>query len=94
MKEPLPAEPPPSMVAYELSPGKVLFVLAHAAPRVDALSPAEQEVLVFLLRGWSIADVAAARGTSPRTTANQIASIYRKAGVGSRATLAAKLLGG
>lgn len=93
MKRTLPSEPPPSLVAYELEPGKVLFV--HSLPSVpvlEELTSTEQEVLGFLLDGHDTQTIASTRSTSPRTVANQVASIYRKLGVGSRAELAAKVL--
>lgn len=93
MKRKLPHEPPPSLVAYELEPGRVLFVHAPPLPRVEGLTAAEGEVLALLLDGYDTATIGGARGTSPRTTANQVASIYRKLAVGSRAELAAKLVG-
>jgi DNA-binding NarL/FixJ family response regulator len=91
VKRPLPTAPPPSLVAYQIEPGKVLFV--HALPKatVRGLTFAEEEVLSFLLDGHDNASIADARGTSPRTTAKQVASIFRKLGVASRAELAAKL---
>ena len=92
MKRSLPAEPPPSLLAYELEPGKVLFVHTLPAPEVEGLSAAEKEVLVLLLNDHDNASISDARGTSTRTTANQVASIFKKLGVGSRAELAAKLL--
>ncbi len=92
MKRSLPADPPPSLLAYEIEPGKVLFVHALAAPRIAGLSPAEQEVLTLLLNDYDTASISEERGTSPRTTANQIASIFHKLGVRSRAELAAKVL--
>jgi DNA-binding CsgD family transcriptional regulator len=55
------------------------------------LSLAERDVLRSLLRGESNAQVAARRRTALRTTANQVASIFRKIGVASRAELAARL---
>ncbi|MBX3264268.1 MAG: helix-turn-helix transcriptional regulator [Labilithrix sp.] len=88
----LPTEPPPSLDAYELEPGKVLFVQTLAVPEVDGLSPAEREVLRLMLNDHDGASIAASRRTSPRTIANQIASVFRKLGVRSRAELAAKLL--
>lgn len=91
MKRPLPSEPPASLVAYEIEPGKVLFVHALAVPEVEGLSPAEREVLALLVNGYDVAAIAEARETSPRTATNQLASIYRKLGVGSRAELAAKI---
>jgi DNA-binding CsgD family transcriptional regulator len=86
-------DPPPDLVAYELAPGRVLFVHALEAPHVDGLTPAELEVLALVLDGRDTPEVARARGSSPRTIANQVASIFRKLGVGSRAELAARVLG-
>ena len=90
----VPREPPSSLVAYELEPGRVLFVHGLVAPQVEGLTAAEQEVLALLLDGRDTAAIAHERGTATRTTANQVASIFRKLGVGSRAELAAKLLDG
>ena len=93
MKRRLPEAPPPSVVAYELHPGQVLFV--HDLPtaaKVPGLGEVEQEILELLLRGHDNRSIAERRGTSPRTVANQIASIFRKLGVRSRAELMAKLL--
>lgn len=91
MKRRLPAVPPPLLEAYEIEPGRVLFVHPLAKPTVDGLSPAEEHVLSLLLDGYDNASIAEARNTSARTTANQVAKIFRKLGVGSRAELAAKL---
>ncbi|CAN5437509.1 hypothetical protein BH09MYX1_BH09MYX1_16070 [soil metagenome] len=91
MKGPLSKDPPAGVVAYELEPGKVLFV--HPLPNAfdDAgLSPAEREVTALILHGRDNASIANLRGTSVRTTANQVASIFGKLGVRSRAQLAAK----
>jgi DNA-binding NarL/FixJ family response regulator len=88
----VPAEPPASLVAFELEPGKVLFVYDLAMPEIDGLTRAERAVLRLLLRGLDVTSIAASRGTSPRTITNQLARIYRKLGVGSRAELAAKVL--
>ncbi len=94
MKRRLPLEPPPGLVAYEIAPGQMLFVhplLANApAPIFAALTAAEQEVAALLLDGRDNAGIAKERGTSLRTTANQVASIFRKLGVSSRGELAAK----
>lgn len=57
----------------------------------DALSPAEREVADAVLRGDSNRTIAAARATSVRTVANQLASIYRKLGVRGRTELAARV---
>jgi DNA-binding NarL/FixJ family response regulator len=55
--------------------------------RVDRLTPAERAVTSLLLGGLSNAEIAAKRGTSERTVANQIAAIFRKLGVSSRTEL-------
>ena len=52
-------------------------------------SPAEQHVLALLLDDYSNVAIALARATSPRTVANQIASLLRKVGLCSRAELIA-----
>jgi DNA-binding NarL/FixJ family response regulator len=92
MKRTLPATPPASLVAYEIEPGKILFVHPIPRPTVKGLTRAEEEVLAFLLDGYDNASIAKARSTAPRTTANQVASIFRKLGVTSRTQLAAKLI--
>ena len=55
----------------------------------NAFTKAESEVAELALRGLSNEEMARARGVSPRTIANQIASIYRKMGVCSRRELRA-----
>ena len=46
-----------------------------------------------IARGGSNAQIARARGTSARTVANQVASVFVKLGVASRRELLAKLAG-
>lgn len=92
MKRPLPREKPPELVAYELEPRRVLFVYPlPTMPPIADLTAAEREVAALVLDGHDNAGIAKARGTSLRTTANQVASIFRKLGVSSRAELAAKI---
>lgn len=55
------------------------------------LTPAEELVLSGIIAGASNETIARRRGTSARTVANQVASIFRKCGVGSRAELVALL---
>jgi DNA-binding CsgD family transcriptional regulator len=57
----------------------------------DSLTPAERTVALGIVRGRSMADIAKDRGTSLRTVANQIQSIYEKLGVTSRLELVARL---
>jgi len=55
-------------------------------------TPAEAEVAVFLLKGMSFKEIAAARGTSERTTREQARAVYRKSGLANRAELSAFFL--
>jgi DNA-binding CsgD family transcriptional regulator len=57
-----------------------------------ALSVAERDVALMIVDGKSNAEIAASRRTSVRTVANQVASVFRKCGVCSRAELAAALM--
>jgi DNA-binding CsgD family transcriptional regulator len=58
------------------------------------LTTAERAVALLVIEGRTDAEIAVARGVSKRTIGNQIASIFRKLGVGSRVELAARLVGG
>lgn len=57
-----------------------------------ALSPAERDVALFLLKGLDSEAIAALRGTAKGTIRAQSASIYAKAGVDSRAQLVSLFL--
>jgi DNA-binding CsgD family transcriptional regulator len=63
---------------------------ARTAEIGGGLTPGEQAVAALVLRGQSNSEIAVTRGTSLRTVANQIASIYRKVGVRSRRELFAR----
>jgi|SRR5450755_2762704 len=63
----------------------------HAAPA--ALTSSEQAVFSALLSGQSNKQIAASRNRSLRTIANQVAAIFQKLDVGSRAELVAKYSG-
>ncbi|MFW6051367.1 MAG: response regulator transcription factor [Myxococcota bacterium] len=76
--------------------GRLWAISTPAAPPVpgdSGLTAAEREVARALLQGASLADIARTRGTSPRTVANQVQSIYRKLHVRSRTELGATLRG-
>lgn len=63
-----------------------------ARPSVPAmLTSAEREVCVLLHAGLTQAEIGRCRSTSKRTVANQIAAIFRKLKVSSRAELLALL---
>jgi DNA-binding NarL/FixJ family response regulator len=57
---------------------------ADAPGAAESLTTAEQQVLRLVARGASNAEIAAMRGTSARTVANQVAGLLRKLGAGSR----------
>jgi DNA-binding CsgD family transcriptional regulator len=57
-----------------------------------ALSAAEREVTVLLLKGLRHKEIGGLRGTSERTVRQQAFSVYRKAGLTSRTELAAFFL--
>ncbi|MGV3621624.1 MAG: response regulator transcription factor [Archangium sp.] len=63
---------------------------APEVPQTPSLTGAEQAVLTLLLKGASNADIARHRKSSVRTVANQVASVFRKYGVRSRAELVAR----
>jgi DNA-binding NarL/FixJ family response regulator len=65
--------------------------LEPAGRSMARLSKAERAVLTCVLGGRRITDVAHERGTSSRTVAHQLSSVYRKLGVGSRRELFAHL---
>jgi DNA-binding CsgD family transcriptional regulator len=58
----------------------------------NALTPAEQAVLGELMQGASYGQIARCRGSSTRTVANQVASIYRQVRVSGRAELIRRLV--
>jgi DNA-binding NarL/FixJ family response regulator len=61
-----------------------VFQWSADEPALDALTAAEREVLDRIVAGDSNAAIARARATSVRTVANQVASLLRKLGAGSR----------
>jgi DNA-binding CsgD family transcriptional regulator len=74
--------------------GETLLVGAYPLVnerRVASLTVAEREIVVQLISGSTNSDIARRRGSSERTVANQLQSIFRKLGARSRAELAASL---
>lgn len=72
---------------------RVWTIEVEAVALPKDLTEAEAEVVRLVLDGRSNKEIAAARATSERTVANQLASIYRKLGVNSRSELASRLSG-
>lgn len=56
------------------------------------LTPAEADIAGLMLKGVSLADIAALRRTSEATIRQQAQSVYRKSGLANRAELAAYFL--
>jgi DNA-binding CsgD family transcriptional regulator len=87
---------PSELSAHTFRVGTEEFVvLSYPMARVQPppeLTSAERHVVVALMEGKSNAAIAAERGTSPRTIANQVAAVFRKLGVRSRAELAARCI--
>jgi DNA-binding CsgD family transcriptional regulator len=57
-----------------------------------SLTQAEAEVAELVIKGKSIADIAAARGSAEGTIKTQLHSVYRKAGVSGRSRLVSILI--
>jgi DNA-binding NarL/FixJ family response regulator len=71
----------------------ILSIPAGPPPLPACLTDAERHVCELVIAGESNASIARERGTSVRTIANQLASIYRKLNVYSRCELVAQLHG-
>lgn len=83
---------PPSEAATSPRPYRVVSV---ARPDLDlgpALSTAEYAVARLLVEGKSYAEMALLRGTSVRTVANQVASVFQKVGVSGRSEFLSSLV--
>jgi DNA-binding NarL/FixJ family response regulator len=90
--------PPEDLVVYRIEMADVTLALFTYSTGAEApafhLTESEREVLRAVVAGQSNAQIAAERRSAPRTVANQIAAIFRKVGVTSRAQLAARWLSG
>jgi DNA-binding NarL/FixJ family response regulator len=71
----------------------VLSAPGHSEKRAfGALSQAERAVAELATQGLSDETIAKLRGVSKRTVANQLSSVFKKVGVGSRFELAARFV--
>jgi DNA-binding CsgD family transcriptional regulator len=57
-----------------------------------ALTPAERDVATFIIKGFSIAEIAQMRDSAEGTVKTHLNAIYRKAGVAGRAQLVSLLV--
>jgi DNA-binding NarL/FixJ family response regulator len=89
-------QPPPGLEVVSMHVQGREFVLLRfpiaATQLPSSLSRAEREVVAGVLQGRSNTEIAAQRGTSLRTVAVQLQSIFRKLHVGSRIELTAAVL--
>ncbi|SNR57505.1 helix-turn-helix transcriptional regulator [Puniceibacterium sediminis] len=60
--------------------------------RLWALTPSEQDVAQFTIKGMSISEIAALRGSAEGTVKSHLNAIYRKAGVTGRGGLLSLLI--
>ncbi len=56
------------------------------------LTPSEQDIAAFAIKGFSIAEIAELRGSAEGTVKTHLNAIYRKAGVAGRAQLVSLLV--
>jgi DNA-binding CsgD family transcriptional regulator len=66
-------------------------ILGRLASASKGLTRVEQEVALLAAAGFTDAQIGERRGTSPRTVANQLRSVFQKLGVRSRSELALRL---
>jgi DNA-binding NarL/FixJ family response regulator len=77
--------------------GSATHLVVHSTkerPLPSGLTSAELAVAQAILEGCTNEEIARVRTTSTRTIANQVASIFRKLGIGSRGELAARFATG
>ncbi|MBL8950041.1 MAG: hypothetical protein JNK82_04650 [Myxococcaceae bacterium] len=72
-----------------MRPSHVIELPHHALRFPPTFTQAEREVVLLVLEGLSNAEIAARRGRSERTVANQIAALLEKADVYTRGELLA-----
>lgn len=86
---------PEGLVAWRFDVGGEAFALLESGdPPPDipfGLTKAEADVARLAVQGLSNKQIAVRRGTSARTVANQMASLFRKLGLASRPELLARL---
>jgi len=81
----------PELELFRLTLPVLTLADAQAADLADSLgarlSPREEEIFAYLQRGYSNRQIALVLGTSPLTVRNQLARLFRKVGVSTRAEL-------
>lgn len=90
-----PQSEPGAVRVCEVGGEELLVIEAPGSPEVPDvhLTEAEREVLAGVVDGLDNEQLARERGVSKSTIANQIATLMRKLGVGSRWELVARVTG-
>jgi DNA-binding NarL/FixJ family response regulator len=84
-----PAAPPRARrTLFEIGAERFVVLSVEVGGTDATLTPAERAVVSYVVAGATNADIAAARGTSLRTVANQISAVLKKLGASSRADVA------
>jgi DNA-binding NarL/FixJ family response regulator len=97
LDEPWPQPPPGLEVAIVNLDGDEFAILhfpVTSQTDLTGLSDAESEIANAIVKGMSNEEIARMRRTSNRTVAKQVASIFKKLGVGSRRELVARVRSG
>jgi DNA-binding NarL/FixJ family response regulator len=83
----------PRAAQFQWGTGPHLVISFPVSPLIpmEIFTQGERIVASLVAAGFSNAEIAKRRGTSIRTVANQVASLLRKANVGSRFQIAARL---
>jgi DNA-binding CsgD family transcriptional regulator len=84
----LPSERPTAFI-IETPAGRFAVLVHELAPDLSQLTLSERQVHQLVVEGCSNAEISRRRNVSKRTIINQLVSIYRKLGVGSRRELKA-----
>lgn len=79
------------LAVVDLDDVELVVVALPADVGAPELTAAEQEVVQLVVDGRSNREIAARRGTSVKTVANQLRAVYEKLGIHSRFELAARL---
>lgn len=69
-----------------------IAVAVTAQFKIWELTPAEEEICLFILKGFSLQEIAKLRNTSERTIRQQASTMYKKTGLPGRAQLSAFFL--
>jgi len=82
----------PRAESFCIEPGEsvVLRVVREQGTTPAVLTSSERDIFRAILYGRSNAEIAVSRGRSLRTVANQVASVFRKLAISSRAELVAQ----